>query len=287
MSINSPASSHQDSTQFQPSPLPPDAFLQPPKCHCIRLKLCRSMIATIMKSPRPLPSDLVREIRKRTCGYENNEPMVCCENVEVPRNVRREAISERPWIWDVTDMRSPTKTKRINNRSQADGGLFFPRPNDIFPRPPSRYNDSKQKKPIQFGFEDRKTLKNLPPSFSHDFDVPPHLSQLQPVPSAHLLPPVSSTPIFTLTNIQLPPVYSRPNDIGTNTYTNRQPQTNNIAPPTIRFPPAPDNIREKLQLINSPNCGISINTRIIGGENAEQGQFPWMARIAYRNKSKF
>ncbi|XP_055679603.1 phenoloxidase-activating factor 3 [Lutzomyia longipalpis] len=39
----------------------------------------------------------------------------------------------------------------------------------------------------------------------------------------------------------------------------------------------------KLSLINSELCGISVNTRIIGGEDAGPGQFPWMARLAYRN----
>lgn len=44
---------------------------------------------------------------------------------------------------------------------------------------------------------------------------------------------------------------------------------------------------EKMKLINSDLCGISINTRIIGGEDAGVNQFPWMARLAYRNKSEY
>jgi len=38
--------------------------------------------------------------------------------------------------------------------------------------------------------------------------------------------------------------------------------------------------------INSADCGISLTTRIQGGEQAQPGQYPWLARIAYRNKSK-
>ncbi|XP_059611759.1 uncharacterized protein LOC132258448 [Phlebotomus argentipes] len=42
----------------------------------------------------------------------------------------------------------------------------------------------------------------------------------------------------------------------------------------------------KQSLVNSDLCGISVNTRIIGGEDAGPGQFPWMARLAYRNLSE-
>lgn len=38
--------------------------------------------------------------------------------------------------------------------------------------------------------------------------------------------------------------------------------------------------------INPDNCGLSLSTRIQGGEKAQPGQYPWLARIAYRNKSK-
>lgn len=38
--------------------------------------------------------------------------------------------------------------------------------------------------------------------------------------------------------------------------------------------------------VNPRDCGISLSTRLLGGQSAEPGQYPWLARIAYRNRSK-
>ncbi|EAT43490.2 AAEL005060-PA [Aedes aegypti] len=38
-------------------------------------------------------------------------------------------------------------------------------------------------------------------------------------------------------------------------------------------------------VINDALCGLSVNTRIIGGETEIPGQFPWIARLAYRNRT--
>uniref|UniRef100_B3NZL2 GG17333 n=1 Tax=Drosophila erecta TaxID=7220 RepID=B3NZL2_DROER len=38
---------------------------------------------------------------------------------------------------------------------------------------------------------------------------------------------------------------------------------------------------------NSQGCGINVESRLLGGEQANAGQFPWLTRIAYRNRSKY
>lgn len=38
--------------------------------------------------------------------------------------------------------------------------------------------------------------------------------------------------------------------------------------------------------VNPRDCGISLSTRLLGGQSAAPGQYPWLARIAYRNRSK-
>lgn len=34
-------------------------------------------------------------------------------------------------------------------------------------------------------------------------------------------------------------------------------------------------------------CGVSVQDRIVGGENAFLGQWPWLARLAYNRKYYF
>lgn len=36
--------------------------------------------------------------------------------------------------------------------------------------------------------------------------------------------------------------------------------------------------------LNEENCGLSWSDRIVGGENAKLGQYPWLARLGYNSK---
>lgn len=36
--------------------------------------------------------------------------------------------------------------------------------------------------------------------------------------------------------------------------------------------------------VNDDNCGLSWNNRIVGGINAQLGQYPWLARLGYNSK---
>lgn len=106
-----------------------------------------------------------------------------------------------------------------------------------------------------FDFEDPQTTLNCPPSISADFEVPDQLL-------AEAVPPVSVP-------AQQPSVAAA------------------AMADDVAAPAAPETTQRPQELLlNGPNCGVSISTRIIGGENAGPGQFPWMARLAYRNRSE-
>lgn len=125
-------------------------------------------------------------------------------------------------------------------------------------------------------FEDRRTKKNCPPSFSSEFDIDKTVTVVTPDPPSAQLP--AQNPAMTL--IIVPPVV---NDSVTASV-----EVISTVPPAT--PPVDDAVilarTAKRSLINAPLCGTSVNTRIIGGEDAGPGQFPWIARLAYRNTSK-
>lgn len=45
------------------------------------------------------------------------------------------------------------------------------------------------------------------------------------------------------------------------------------------------NLTRNLNLVNNQKCGRTLATRISGGQDAGIGEFPWVARLAYRNKT--
>lgn len=109
-----------------------------------------------------------------------------------------------------------------------------------------------------FDFEDPQTARNCPTSISADVALPDHLKDEAALPPMSVPGRPAATVLATGDDVAAPAVGqsdARP-----------QPQ---------------------LMVVNGPNCGVSISTRIIGGEDAGPGQFPWMARLAYRNRSKY
>jgi len=69
------------------------------------------------------------------------------------------------------------------------------------------------------------------------------------------------------------------------------PFTTTPAPPIARNPvplstPTTTSVPPLVQR-RPQSCGISVESRLLGGEQATAGQYPWLARIAYRNRSEY
>ncbi|GAB0097788.1 CLIP domain-containing serine protease [Sergentomyia squamirostris] len=236
-----------------------DIFDKP--CQCIKLKYCQAFIDILSRtSANDISPILSQKFRKASCGFRNAEPLVCCPtpSSRFGRGNRKRdhtTTTEESWVWDVQ--------KDSDDSSGENFGGWNHRPSNRFE--PNNFHDDdhyhhhgwghgwdhdykpgRRRNNFHPHFEDPQTKKNCPPTFSKEFDLPQTVTGV--TPSQDMQP--SSTADAEVTQTPVVPVV-----------------------------PAVD----KRSMINSDLCGISVNTRIIGGEDAGPGQFPWMARLAYRN----
>lgn len=282
-------------TQYYPS----DAVAHR-RCHCKPLKNCASILNVLVQSDRPIPTDLAEQLRQTSCGYaSNNEVLVCCPTSEIRyrrdgeytnNNYREDRIDDdddhQKWIWDAKPIASTEYGH--NHDEQSDDETFPMLHNRFFDvknsfnlnnyRPHNHNKKTKHpipKKYIHFDFEDPKSFKNCPPSISKDFELPQRFRDVVPVvvnyPSTTPSSQTEEIPTVTTT---------------TTTTTTVTPMQNTEELVTTEPSSGPERAPDATNLLNNPLCGLSINTRIVGGEDAGPGQFPWMARLAYRNRSK-
>lgn len=233
-------------------------------------------------APKPLPSNLSKDIKKTGCGYAGVEPLVCCPSPEErPKSFRREITTEKPWIWDSDTGSIRPTPQNLANRLQYEENrqlnwdyYNFQHPNDFHHFDDKTYADKqfynrKTKKFYFFDFEDPRTFRNCPPKFSHDFDIPPHFQHVKPFKNFHPMRiPSDGIDPNTMKNMINPNQSNGPKIV----FTNQHEIT--TKPPTLAK--RVNKVRlDKLKLINTQNCGISINPRIIGGDDAAPSQFPW------------
>lgn len=270
-------------------------------CNCVKLADCSTVTLRMRTAPKPLTTDFMTDIRKKLCGFVGNDPYICCPPPPTAFDIFsrsfREMTSERPWIWDIvhdrhetpkaTDEQSTNLFNRISGSSNTNAwhNFNFLRPNDFnaIAHKPYLNKNVHSRKIHFFDFEDPHTFRNCPPSFSPDFNLPPHFQHVKPIKkSPHTtMPPMVTTPSNSHAHPH-PHPQSQPhspfdsNNVDTDP-TIVFPSRSNAAVDSVttfpsrasRFPP------EKLNLINQENCGISIGARIIGGTNSIPGQFPW------------
>lgn len=285
-------------------------------CHCIKLSQCSQFIEILSQtSVASISSNLAQRFRQASCGFQNSEPIVCCPMRSSPFESKRfgsgygskreyfpVTTEESSWVWDVEKSKPSTAARNsggpgkkpihpdsseydfpIHSRYPNFGQRYHPGHNHLTP-------GWGHKKGNNFfaHFEDPRSNKNCPPSFSVEFDLPNSIEPQPPkIVNDIVLPPSPRyTPTTTTSTTQMPPPATMTPDATEPTVVVTEPVP--IAPTlsTNAMIEVESRRTEKLKLINSDLCGISINTRIIGGEDAGINQFPWMARLAYRNKSK-
>lgn len=262
----------------------PNNFFDRPyqKCQCMKVKFCQPILNQLANAPKPLSPNLIADVRGKSCGYEGNDPLVCC-----PLEIRSRRNSygyddeldttttEQPWVWDVEKNPTYSDQNNYDNRKNTlfdnfnyDWEFYNFKHNDYHHRPHHNGGSSRnpRKKFFFFDFEDPRTFQNCPPSISDEFEMPDEFKHVKPVKNFH--------PIHVPTDELNPNVVTeiRPN-------ADDKPLIFSTGIPPVATPPTPVDPStlpdSKLALINSQSCGISINNRIIGGEDAGPGQFPW------------
>lgn len=258
------------------------------QCNCVNLKDCKTIIELLRKQQKPLSELLIKFLRDSTCGFNNHEPLICC-----PKFLNNESdissmvlvtTTEMPWIWDIENT-----TKKYSSEKNSEHNIQ----NEISTR--NRFNDFDEDYHLNLiDFEDPRTLKNCPPSFYEDdngnsFDIYKSKSDIDKNLwgwKPYIEPPFAEFPHFK-PHQQRPYFHNRkPYQIITTTGKPTFRRKNTSSP--LPIPPAtiPTNKKNNKNL-NSSRCGISVGTRIIGGIDAGPRQFPWMARLAYRNRCKY
>lgn len=200
---------------------------------------------------------MISIIQKASCDYYKNEIYVCCP-VGRKRRMQYNPFGnfQSPWGgFPTNNFAGPSQPSQFapQNQNQNQNPQSFANPFGNFGNFGNLYQSYVPH------YVDPNTNQNNPPSFSREFPMPSTFNYVRPEYVTPKVVPATTTqatiiPVTTPT----PPI------------------------PTVTPPPT----AEKLKLINDAACGISLGNRIIGGEDAGVGQFSWMARLAYRNKSK-
>ncbi|XP_039492844.1 CLIP domain-containing serine protease 2 [Drosophila santomea] len=249
-------------------------------CHCIRLGKCAPFAHLLLHHGPGEQSAVFTKVHSASCGFQGLEPLVCCPTsrkpyhdessfVKASRKMRFAPPDER-WIWNdggnnkdsrhshthsdylaaETNLHNYWNFKEQRNCPQPVEPEFFDR------RFGSGHHFLYHVEHDERNAVPRPTPKDKPIVFPGDLrflrqgeeEIEPNLDQGPPLApfSTTLATPIETVPASASTT-------------------------------TTSMP--------SLAQENTQGCGINVESRLLGGEQASAGQFPWLTRIAYRNRS--
>uniref|UniRef100_A0A182JKI8 Uncharacterized protein n=1 Tax=Anopheles atroparvus TaxID=41427 RepID=A0A182JKI8_ANOAO len=283
-------------------------------CSCTKLRYC-TKILEMLKKPKSSYSSFNSKLKQLACGYgTDNEPNICCPHDDSwlqdgtkgegnDRDRHQHSSEEEEsahgdigWDEGYTNRKSDGGQSWSRERFQyvpatAEPGRRRNRPVTpaattttataystikIPPRIEAAgwWNQKPQSSNTIAGFEDPKTMKNCPPEiYPNDAELRPAKPYVAPVMRRR-----TTTTRRPSAGVGLGE--NRLAETTTASFTTDPPPTTTELVTTVLPTVVPDR-----PMINAPLCGLSVNTRIVGGETEIPGQFPWMARLAYRNRT--
>uniref|UniRef100_A0A182R0N8 CLIP domain-containing serine protease n=1 Tax=Anopheles farauti TaxID=69004 RepID=A0A182R0N8_9DIPT len=249
-------------------------------CRCTKLRYC-TRILEMLRNPKSSYGSFNAKLKELACGYgTDNEPNICCplDDGWLRDTVQGDHSSEENdshsaigWDEGYTNRKSDTGHHWSKERFK-----YIPLTSGDGKRTSVSVTSSAERQRHQNSntivhFEDPKTMKNCPP------EIYPNSVETPSRPPKPYVAPIMRT-------TKRPAVA-----LGTN----RLSETTTMVPVTTEVPATTTDLVTTVlptvvpdqPMINAPLCGLSVNTRIIGGETEVPGQFPWMARLAYRNRT--
>lgn len=233
----------------------------------MRLKDCASLAQSLLHHRPEERSAVFTTVRNAVCGFQGLDTLFCCPTQHrisnhFSRN-QRFVPNENRWVWDIVSGRSrsvidPHEVEmRLHDYHDFHAQRNYPQPLDDDDLDAAYFgHDGTQHFHYRIQHENVRETPRPPPMdrpIVFPGDLRFHEPHDFPTPKDELFADSSQEQVV---REKQPP---RPGVMGTSV----------------------------TQRMNPPECGISLSTRLLGGQSAAPGQYPWLARIAYRNRSKY
>lgn len=236
-------------------------------CECVKLRHCPKILE-MLRTPKSSYSSFNSKLKRLTCGYSTGrEPNICCP-------------LDDTWLADEAEQRPQTGLG--NSFADPDNLKYLQNDRNQFGFGSSTRNSARNN--FVTSFEDPKTMKNCPPVISPGDEFSRPTKKVYVAPAVRQRRPTTTT-TTTSTTTTTTTAPARSVFSGTRTSLEVDPVFAPVTIPSVIDSTARLVVPAAPPVINDALCGLSVNTRIIGGETEIPGQFPWIARLAYRNRS--
>ncbi|KAH8311469.1 hypothetical protein KR044_006493, partial [Drosophila immigrans] len=244
-------------------------------CHCIRIKDCMPFTRLLLNHKLEDRAAIFGMVHAAGCGFQGLDPLACCphhESLLHGNRIIRFAPPQDRWVWDVA---SSSKSRRGFDRFET-------------------YEMERH----LHDYHDFAAQRNCPQSIDEELDEQQfglhyhyHIDhdEQQPRSLATPRPPPKDRPIVFPGDLRFDnSIESKAQGelmaAASQEQVVREPAsgaTSSTPPPAALTTATP----EVAARLNAVDCGTSLSTRILGGEETQPGQYPWLARIAYRNRT--
>ncbi|EDX13574.1 GD20765 [Drosophila simulans] len=246
-------------------------------CHCIRLGKCAPFARLLLHHGPGEQSAVFAKVHSASCGFQGLEPLVCCptsrkqnhdesSSVKASRKMRFASPNDR-WIWDDGDS---------DKGSRHTHGDYLEAETNLH----DYWNFEEQRNcppPVEPEFFDRRF--GLGHHFLYHVEHEERDTLLRPLPK--------DKPIVFPGDLRFLRQGEEAIDSNIDQGPPLAPFTTTLATPIETVPASSSTTTTLMPPFtqeNTQGCGINVESRLLGGEQASAGQFPWLTRIAYRNR---